>query len=181
MRKSKSLESPLLFTGTLYSNREIFNQAREILEREFGDILLVSPPSPWDYSHYYKEELGSPVLRQFIFFKTIIDPGTLADIKIKTIEIENALSSDRGRRINLDPGYITLAKIVLASTKNYSHRIYLGKGIYAELTLLYRNRTNTYTPHLFTYTDYKEEQNIDLFLKVREMLKKILEDKHPSL
>jgi hypothetical protein len=181
MRKSKSLESPLLFIGTLYSKEEIFNQAREALERVFGEILLVSPPSPWDHSSYYREELGSPVLRQFIFFKTIIDPGTLADMKIKTIEIENALSSDGIRRINLDPGYITLAKIVLASTKNYSHRIYLGKGIYAELTLLYRSGTHTYAPHLFTYTDYTEEQNIDLFLKVRKMLKKILADKQLPL
>jgi hypothetical protein len=181
MRKSKSLESPLLFTGTLYSKQEIFHQAKELLEREFGDVLMVSPPSPWDYSLYYKKELGSPVHRQFIFFRTIIDPGTLADIKIKTIEIENALSSDGRRSINLDPGYITLAKIVLASTKNYSHRIYLGKGIYAELTLLYRNRTNTYAPHLFTYTDYEEKQNIDLFLKVRAMLKKMLTDKQLPL
>ena len=181
MRKLKSLESPLLFTGTLYSNREIFDQAREILRKEFGDILLVSPPSPWDYSLYYKNELGSPVLRQFIFFKTIIDPGSLADMKIRTIEIEHALSSGGIRKINLDPGYLTLAKIVLASTKNYSHRIYLGKGIYAELTLLYRNRTNTYTPHLFTYTDYQEKQNIDLFLKVRTMLKGMLAEKQPPL
>ena len=181
MRKLKSLESPLLFTGTLYSNREIFDQARDLLKKEFGEILLVSPPSPWDYSPYYKNELGSPVLRQFIFFKTIIDPGTLADMKIKTIEIEHALSSDGRRKINLDPGYLTLAKIVLASTKNYSHRIYLGKGIYAELTLLYRSRTDTYTPHLFTYTDYQEEQNIDLFLKVRTMLKEMLSEKQPPL
>jgi hypothetical protein len=181
MRKSKSLESPLLFTGTLYSKQEIFDQARESLERYFGEVLLISPPSLWDYSQYYKDELGSPVLRQFIFFKTIIDPGTLADMKIKTIEIEHALSTDGRRRINIDPGYITLAKIVLASTKNYSHRIYLGKGIYAELTLLYRNRTNTYAPHLFTYTDYKEEKNIDLFLNVRRMLKKTLDEKQLTL
>ena len=181
MRKSKSLESPLLFTGTLYSDREIFNQASEILKRDFGDILLISPPSPWDYSRYYKNELGSPVFRQFIFFKPIIDPGTLADIKIRTIGIENSFSSNSRRKINIDPGYLTLAKIVLASTKNYSHRIYLGKGIYAELTLLYRNRTNTYAPHLFTYTDYQEKQNIDLFLKVRGMLKKMLEEKEAHL
>jgi len=181
MRKSKSLESALLFTGTLYSNREIFNQAKDVLEKDFGNILLVSPPSLWDYSLYYKKEIGSPVHRQFIFFNTFIDPGTLADIKIKTIEIENAFSEGGRRKINLDPGYITLAKIVLASTKNYSHRIYLGKGIYAELTLLYRNRTNTYSPHLFTYTDYTEKQNIDLFLKVRSMLKKTLAEKNIRL
>ena len=181
MRKSRSLESPLLFIGTLYSNREIFDQASEILKSHFGDILLVSPPSPWDHSPYYKDELGSPVLRQFIFFKPIIDPGTLADIKIRTIEIEDALSSDGRRRINLDPGYLTLAKIVLASTKNYSHRIYLGKGIYAELTLLYRNSSHTYASHLFTYTDYQEQQNIDLFLRVRGMLKKMLAERQPPL
>ena len=170
MGKIKPPEKALLFAGTLYSKADLFNRSKEILEINFGDILLTSPPLPWDYSEYYRDELGWPIFRQFIFFKTLIDPGALADIKLKTNEIEASLSTDGKRQINIDPGYLTLSKIVLASTKNYAHRIYLGKGIYAEVTLIYKG--NTYTPNLYTYKDYQDKSYIEIFMNVREILRK---------
>jgi hypothetical protein len=169
--KIKNSEPALLFIGTLYSNEDAFNRSKKILEENFGEILFISPSLPWNYSSYYKNEIGSPLSRQFIFFKTLIDPGLLADIKLKTNEIEASLSSKGKRTINLDPGYFTLSNVVLASTKTYAHRIYLGKGIYAEVTLIYKD--DTYKPHLFTYRDYQDKTHIDVFLKAREMLKKI--------
>lgn len=172
MGKVKSPEPALLFIGTLYSDPGIFNQSKEMLERNFGDILFISSSIPWDYSLYYKDEIGWPLFRQFIFFKNLIDPGTIADIKLKTNEIEEELSSHGKRRINLDPGYLTLSKIVLASTKNYAHRIYLSKGIYAEVTLMYRD--DTFKPHLFTYRDYQDKVCIDIFMNARAKLKKML-------
>ena len=174
MRKVKYPEPSLLFIGLLYADPGTFNHSKEILEKNFGDILHTSPSIPWDYSSYYKDELGWPLFRQFIFFKNLIDPGILADIKSKTNEIEDALSSEDKRLINLDPGYLTLSKIVLASTKNYAHRIYLGKGIYGEVTLLYNEKEGTFKPHLFTYRDYQEKSCIDMFLNAREKLKKML-------
>jgi len=134
--------------------------------------LFISPSLPWDYSSYYKDEIGWPLSRQFIFFKNLIDPGSLADIKLKTNEIEDSLSSEGKRSINLDPGYLNLSNVVLASTKNYAHRIYLNKGIYAEVTLIYKD--DTYKPHLFTYSDYQDKTHVDIFLKAREILKKLL-------
>jgi hypothetical protein len=104
----------------------------------------------------------------------MLDPGTIADIKLKTNEIEDAFSLNGKRRINLDPGYLTLAKIVLVSTKNYSHRIYLKKGIYGEVTLIYY-KDGTFKPHLFTYRDYQDKACTDIFLHVRELLKKKLD------
>jgi len=172
MGRVRAAEPELLFIGTLYSGTEIFDYSKGILERNFGDILLASPSIPWDYSSYYKDELGWPLFRQFIFFKNLIDPGLLADIKLKTNEIEDALSSKGKRCINLDPGYLTLSKIVLASTKNYVHRIYLGKGIYGEVTLIYKD--GIYSPHLFTYRDYQDKPCIEIFMNAREMLKKML-------
>jgi hypothetical protein len=172
MERTRSADPALLFVGTLYSEEKILNYSKEILERNFGDILLVSPSIPWNYSSYYKDELGWPLFRQFIFFKTLIDPGILADIKLKTNEIESTLSSEGKRRVNLDPGYLTLSKIVLASTKNYAHRIYLGKGIYGEVTLIYKD--GIYSPHLFTYKDYQDKQYIGIFMNARKMLKKML-------
>jgi hypothetical protein len=173
--KIKTPERVLLFVGTLYSNADMFNHAKKILERNFEDTLFMSPSLPWNYSTYYKNELGWPIFRQFIFFKTLIDPGSLADIKIKTNEIEDALSSEGKRNINIDPGYLTLSKIVLASTKNYSHRIYLSKGIYGDVTLIYRG--GTYTSHLYTYSDYQDKAYIDIFMNAREKLKKMLDKK----
>ncbi len=172
MGRVRAIEPALLFVGTLYSNQGIFNHSKGILEKNFGDILHASPSIPWDYSSYYKDELGWPLFRQFIFFKNLIDPGILVDIKLKTNEIEDALSSEGKRCINLDPGYLTLSKIVLASTKNYAHRIYLGKGIYGEVTLIYKD--GTYNPHLYTYRDYQDKTCIEMFMNVREMLKKML-------
>lgn len=162
-------EPAVLFVGTLYCDAEIFKRSKEILEQNFGDILLESPSAVWDYSSYYKDELGWPLFRQFIFFKDLIDPGILSDFKLKTNEVEDALSSEGKRHINLDPGYLTLSKIVLASTKNYAHRIYLDKGIYGEVTLIFRN--GVYTPHDFTYRDYRDGMYIDIFMNVRALLK----------
>jgi len=169
--KVKSPEPVLLFISTLYSNAGIFDQSQNTLIKNFGDILLISPSLPWDYSTYYKDELGSPLFRQIIFFKNLIDPGMLADIKLKTNEIEAELSSEGKRRINLDPGYLSLSQVVLASTKNYTHRIYLNKGIYGEVTLIFQN--GTYIPHLFTYKDYQDKTHIDIFMNAREILRKI--------
>jgi hypothetical protein len=172
MGRVRSADPALLFVGTLYSDERTLNYSKEILKRNFGDILLVSSTILWNYSSYYKDELGWPLFRQFIFFKTLIDPEILADIKLKTNEIEDTLSSEGKRRVNLDPGYLTLSKIVLASTKNYAHRIYLGKGIYGEVTLIYKD--GIYSPHLFTYKDYQDKPYIEVFMNAREMLKKML-------
>jgi len=172
MGKIKPPESALLFVSTLYHSEDIFNQAKGILENNLGDILSVSPSLAWDYSSYYKDEIGRLLFRQIIFFKNTIDPGLLIDIKLKTNEIESTFSFDGKRQINLDPGYLTLSKIVLASTKNYAHRLYLGKGIYGEITLIYRDET--YSPHFFTYRDYQDKSHIDIFMQAREMLKKTL-------
>ena len=122
------------------------------MQDKFGNILFQSNIQPWEYSEHYNKELGNQIYRNFIFFDEIIDPSALADIKLLTNDIEAIYSQDGKRRINLDPGYITLAKVVLASTKNYSHRIYLGKGIYAELALIYKNNQFIAMPIHITIT-----------------------------
>lgn len=169
MGKIKEPEEVALFVATLYSKAEYFKKAFKILIEEFGNALFISQPYNWDYSKYYDKELGSPVLRQFIFFERFIHPGLLPDIKIKTNDIEDSLSIEGKRQINLDPGYMTLSKIVLASTKNYAHRLYLGKGIYGEVTLVFKDKT--YMPHIFTYRDYQDKICLDIFMKVREIIK----------
>jgi hypothetical protein len=171
MAKIKPPEPSLLFTGILYVDDAILTQVKNNIVSDFGPVLFESPSLPWDYSSYYREELGSPTFRQFVFFKNLIDPGSLVDIKLKTMERENELALEGKRRVNLDPGYLMLSRIVLASAKNYAHRIYLGKGIYGDATLLYNEKEATFKPHLFTYRDYQEKSCIDMFLKARKMRK----------
>lgn len=173
MGKLSDPESAMLFAGTLYADAVSYQHAKEILQDSFGGIFFETPPAPWEYSSYYRDELGFPITRQFIFFNGIIDPGILAGVKIRTNAIEALLSSEGKRKINIDPGYLTLSKVVLASTKNYVHRIYLGKGIYAEVTLIFRD--NAFRPHLFTYRDYQDKAYTDMFRAMRIRLKKILD------
>lgn len=161
-------ERALLFVGILYNDEQYLSLSRERLIDSFGEIILESPILAWDYSDYYTEELGYPIQRLFIFFKNIINPETLADIKLITNDIEYQLSTNGRRNINLDPGYLTLSKVVLASTKNYSHRIYVGKGIYAEVTLVYRD--GRYNSHVFTYKDYASNTYTELFAQARRFL-----------
>jgi hypothetical protein len=163
-------EEPILFIGALFSDSRIFDEVAPILTDNFGNILFQSSTHSWEYSGHYNRELGTPIYRTFIFFDRIIDPSTLADIKLFTNGLENIYSQSGKRRINLDPGYLTLAKVVLASTKNYSHRIYIGKGIYAELALLHRDRQFIAMP--YTYNDYKDQTYVAMFMNVRNLLKK---------
>jgi len=171
MGKPSNPKPALLFSGILYSDKSYLSKAKEFLLSTFGPAVLETPPVNWNYSEYYKKELGWPIMRTFIFFKDLIDPAEIADIKLKTNDIEASLSSSGKRKVNIDPGYLMLANVVLATTKGYSHRIYLGKGIYGEVTLLYKVKDKTFAPNVFTYSDYQEKNCIEIFLKARKLLK----------
>jgi len=159
----------LLFVGVLYREEEYFSRAKKKLYQSFGESLFESPSTSWDYSQYYRSEFGSPLFRSFVFFRDTISPEALCDIKLVTNDIEADLASAGKRRVNLDPGYLTPYNVVLASTKNYAHRICIGKGIYAEVTLLYSD--GKYRPHIFTYRDYASDECAALFARARTFLK----------
>jgi Domain of unknown function (DUF4416) len=173
MERVKRREDAILFVGSLFSSEDIFASVQQALTGIFGAVLFKGPALPWNFSGYYNDELQPPILRNFLFFETIIDPPCLVDAKLAALEMERKFS-DKGRRlINLDPGYLTLAKVVLASKKNYSHRINLGKGVFAELELFFRN--GRFNPMPYTYNDYRDKQFLDIFTWARELLKKSLE------
>ncbi|GAQ94120.1 hypothetical protein TAGGR_1293 [Thermodesulfovibrio aggregans] len=172
MGKPGQPKKVLLFIATLFKEQDAYYKAIEILEDKFGQILVESSPKLWNYSDYYTPELGSPIKRRFIFFKNLISEADIAKIKIQTNQIEEELSKHGKRTINLDPGYIGLAKLVLATTKDYSHRIYLSNGIYAEVTLIFKN--NSFMPNINTYRDYAEEEYIKLFNLARTIYKDLL-------
>lgn len=161
-------EKALLLVGALFSCETVYDEALYLLEQAFGEAAMETSQVKWGYSLYYRDELGDKIFRRFIFFKNLISQDAISSIKLATNEIENKLSKNGKRKINLDPGYITPAKLVLASTKDYSHRIYLKDGIYSEVTLIFQN--GRFVPHINTYNDYKDEKNIHLFHIARNML-----------
>jgi len=160
-----------LISGLLYSSETLVKEVESILINKLGPIDLQSEAFPFNLTDYYVDELGEGILRKYVSFEKLIDIVRLPDIKIWTNEIEKNISDkDSGKRkINIDPGYLTLSKLVLATTKNYSHRIYLRDGIYAEVTLHYHNKS--FAPWEWTYPDYKLEKTINFFNKVREIYK----------
>ncbi len=165
-------ENALFFVGSLFVDETIFDASIDELKVVFGPILFISDACPWDASDYYQEELGSPLLRRFAFFSDVADTAGLVRAKHSVSRIEDRLSCNGKRRINLDPGYLTLAKVVLASWKNYSHRICLGSGVYAELELFCED--GCFKPLPYTYRDYRDSRSIRMFNSARAGLKKIL-------
>ncbi len=159
-----------LFVGMLSQDATIFNELGQKLSDIFGPVDLESPVWPWEHTTYYEREMGEGLRRKFIFFERLIEPSMISDIKLKTIELEGEFLNDNGgRRINLDPGYLDAAKLVLVSTKDFSHRIYLDKGIYGEVTLIYSN--NNYQSLLYTFPDYRTEEYFDIFKQARKIFK----------
>jgi len=168
-----------LFIGMLSREIFLFDELKERLKENLGPIDLESPIWEWNYTNYYSKEMGTGLKRKFVFFQGLISPESIAEVKLKTIEIEGKYKRELGgfrgrRRINIDPGYLDLAKIVLVSTKDYSHRIYLGKGIYGEVTLIYSG--NTYQSLPYTYPDFRTQEYRDMFKKARNIYKTGLEE-----
>ena len=170
-----------LFVGLISGRSLLFEEAAEALADLFGPIEIVSPFYPWNHTDYYQDELGKDLKRQFLFFKESISPDGLSEIKEKTNELEQrwatATASGLLRPINLDPGYLTPSKVVLATTKDFAHRVYLKKGIYAEVTLIYRGRS--FEPLSHTYPDFRTQEYIELFNRVRASFMKSLASAGP--
>jgi len=159
-----------LFVGMLSNDESLFAEMENELRSAYGNIDFVSPVWPWEHTKYYSKEMGEGLKRRFVFFENHINPGEISDIKVQTNEIEKQfLSNEGGRRINLDPGYMDSAKLVLVSTKNFSHRVYLEKGIYGEVTLIYSG--DNFQPLPYTFPDYKTEAYLELFKEARRLFK----------
>jgi len=134
-----------------------------------GAIDGRSEPVRWSLSTFYENEMGAGLLRRFVSFRRLVSPGDLADIKLEThkaeIKYRSSVAEGGGRRINVDPGYLDPGKIVLASTKNAGHRIYLKSGIYGETTLLYYNGAFQACPQ--TYPDYLWAETLSFLTSLR--------------
>lgn len=158
-----------LIAGILYSDPGLYLKARVSLERIFGRADFESPEIGFNHTDYYEHEMGRGLIRRFLGFEKLISLEKIFRVKLLTNRIELSLSRDRKRRVNIDPGYMDLGKLVLFSTKDHSHRIYLQDGIYAESTLYYKDKSFRAWP--WTYPDYKTEEYLKAFDSIRSIYK----------
>jgi hypothetical protein len=160
-----------LIIGILAADGRCMQAGREAVLAEFGQADFVSDEWQFHETDYYRKETGENIVRQFLTFEKLISPEKLADIKRQTNTIEERLAKSLGtdvpRPVNIDPGYIEPSKLVLASTKNFSHRIYIGCKMWAEVTLIY---SNGWTILPWTYPDYRLKRYHEFFDKPRERL-----------
>lgn len=154
-----------LIIGFIFKNEKVIERAKLLLKKRFGEIDFESETLDFKHTDYYCAEFGQDLKRRFISFKKLISPEDLPETKIATNKIEEKLSFKGSRLINIDPGYLDLAKLILASTKDYKHRIYLNQGIFAEVTLFYQNKT--FKPWEWTYPDYQTDEYIAIFNQIR--------------
>ncbi len=168
-----------LICGMLSGDVDLMRRARQMLRRWYGDVDEESETWPFDATDYYEPEMGPELKRMFVSFARLIDPGELAHIKAETNRLEAEICDQAGalpefRLVNLDPGYISLSKLVLATTKDYSHRVYIGDGMYAEATLYWQNGAWRAWP--YTYPDYASDRYHAFFARVRDRLVAQLSD-----
>lgn len=165
-------EEVKLIAGMLTSKVELFDTARELLVKEFGPVDSESGILDFNYTDYYEKEFGAGIKRRFISFKELVNPGNLASIKVITNNLEKKFlkTPSQNRQINIDPGYISCGKLILASTKDQQHRIYLGNGIYAEVTLRFRG--GSFESLEWTYPDYRTPAYIEIFNQFRQLYMK---------
>jgi len=166
-----------LFAGVLSADPALFPAVEERLCSLFGKVELRTEPFPFDSTAYYDEEMGRPLKRVFYGFCELIVAETISRIKVQTnrIEAEFASRSSGARRpVNIDPGYLEEAKLVLASTKNFSHRILISGGIYAEVTMRFENREWRALP--WTFPDFRTGRYNDFFTALRNNYRRQLKD-----
>lgn len=164
------LHAPVsLIVGMLSASAETFGRAEAAMSERFGDIARASEIIPFHFTGYYEPEMGANLLRKFLAFERLVDAAELAGIKLWTNALEDRFAAEPGiavrRPINLDPGCVAPSKLVLATTKDHAHRIYLGQGIHAEVTLTFLK--GAFEPMPWTYPDYRTEAHRRFFEQVR--------------
>lgn len=160
-----------LIVGLISNNTALFDKIKPALEKGFANkIDFESPLLDFIHTDYYNDEMGEGLKRKFFSFKKPVSLKNIEKAKLFSNAIEKKYSINNKRRINIDPGYLDLSKLVLFSTKDYSHRVHVGCGIFAEVTLFYKNKKFCAWP--WTYPDYQSDAYLAIFNNIREIFKK---------
>jgi len=169
MAHVKPVPKVKLLIGVMYKDRGVLNKTVEILKERFGDIESTLEYD-FDFTDYYEEETGKELKKQILIFKNLIEREILAEIKNWANDTEDKLTESGKRKINLDPGYLTMHNVVLASAKEMPHKIYIGKGMFGDVVLEYKNKSFQHSNH--TFPDFRSDKVKDFLNKVRENYKK---------
>lgn len=168
-----------LFCGVIFSAGISIQEVKNDLTAAFGPVDSVSDTFEFSFTDYYEQEMGAGLRKIFYSIDKLVPPDFIVDAKLRTNALEEKYLESAGpsasRRVNLDPGYVALSKMVLASTKDFFHRIYLKDGIYAETTLNYRKPS--FEPFPWTYPDYRSPGYVKFFNDLRELYKNKLKQK----
>jgi hypothetical protein len=158
-----------LVVGLLTSDQSLLTEAQSALAEGFGTVTVKSEEIPFSFTDYYEKEMGPNLIRQWVGFHGLIESEQLVDFKRTTGSLEKRFfGPNHKRRVNLDPGLLSLHNLVLASTKGFAHRIYLRDGVYAELTLLFQS--GKFQPLAWTYPDYQTPVCQDFLMRCRKEL-----------
>lgn len=155
-----------LIMSLISSDDCLLQQVIAVLQERYGEVDFTSDILPFDFTDYYTQEMGEGLFRRLITFRSLIHRETLVRIKRETNDVEEQFAVEGKRRVNIDPGYICAEHLILATTKGYTHRPYLGEGIYADLTLIYRE--GHFRPLDWTYPDYASSQVREILQRVRK-------------
>lgn len=166
MSDPRPAEAVKLIVSVFSGDGSLLMDAVRGLSEKYGRADFVSAPVSFQYTDYYEKEFGSLLIRRLMAFEQLIRPESLPAVKLWTNSLESELSFDGRRQVNVDPGYLARAHLILATGKGYAHRPYLRDGIYADLTLIYRDKQ--FHPLPWTYPDYAGAEIMGMLTKVRE-------------
>lgn len=184
MSKLQEPKPAKLVIGLFMKDRALFEALVAELGSQFGSFDMVSSWMPFDYTSYYEQEMGAPLFRRVLAFKSLIEQLDLASIKLTTNRLEDQYRHNGRRRVNIDPGYLSYERFVLASGKNFIHRIYIGQKIYADLTLIYQQGAYQKLP--WTYPDYADQPIASFLTQARakyavDLKRRKIEDRKMTL
>jgi len=174
MGKIRQPQQVKLFASVIFHDDVDLLDVFSRLRTAIGPVEEQTEPAVFTHTTYYDKEMGEGLRRFFVLFAPLFDRAVLPDIKRATNEIEELFARSGNRMVNIDSGYIALEHVILATTKGYAHRVYLGKGIHADLTLMFNS--GSYRILQWTYPDYAEPQTIALFNRWRELCRQSLRD-----
>ncbi len=163
-----------LICGFIYPEENWYQQVKRIMERKFGQVDFESCQIPFNYTDYYQKEMGSGLSRRFISFQRLRLPQELVSFKLFCLKLEKKFAPGNKRKVNIDPGYLNESKLVLATTKDFSHRLYLNKGVYAEVTLQFKDGSFSNLPT--TFPDYRTKEYKDIFMSIRSIYRQDLKN-----
>jgi hypothetical protein len=164
-----------LIVSLIAGEEKRITEASAELFQSYGKIDFMSACIPFTMTEYYQAEMGKGLMRRLITFEDLLDPEQFPAVKRCTDKLEAHYTTSEGNRtINLDPGYMTLYQLILATNKSFAHRIYLRDGVYADLTLIYKNKS--FQSLAWTYPDYGSMEIIELLNRIRERYQKQLQN-----